>query len=137
MVTHDPPARPRWSIAPYFLVDDVVVTAGYYRDKLGFGYERFWNDPPSFCMVERGGVVIMLAQVERPGAVRPNRLVDPEGESWDAYVWVDDADTLHAEFAAKGVRITRRIGDQPYGCRDFDIEDCNGYRICFGHSTGT
>ena len=22
--------------------------------------------------------------------------------------------------------------DQPYGCRDFDVEDCNGYRLCFG-----
>ena len=32
---------PRWSIAPYFIVDDVVITANYYRDMLGFQYERF------------------------------------------------------------------------------------------------
>jgi len=38
--------RPRWSIAPYLVVDDVVATANYYRDKLGFGYERFWGEPP-------------------------------------------------------------------------------------------
>jgi len=62
-------ARPRWSIAPYFIVDDVVATANYYRDKLGFGYERFWNDPPSFCMVQRSGVIIMLAQLEQPGVM--------------------------------------------------------------------
>jgi len=30
------------------------------------------------------------------------------------------------------VKIARDICDQPYGCRDFEIEDCNGYRICFG-----
>ena len=59
--------RSRWSIAPYFIVDDVVATANYYRDKLGFAYERFWNEPPSFCMVRRSGVVIMLAQLEQPG----------------------------------------------------------------------
>ena len=123
----------RWSIAPYLLVNDVVATATYYRDSLGFGYERFWNDPPSFCMVERSGVVIMLAQ-HAPGATRPNRLADPEGDAWDAYVWIDDADALHAEFALKGVRITRAICDQPYGCRDFDIEDCNGFRLCFGQN---
>jgi len=57
--------RQRWTSAPYFIVDDVVSTANYYRDRLGFHYERFWNDPPSFCMVKRNGVVIMLAQLKR------------------------------------------------------------------------
>jgi uncharacterized glyoxalase superfamily protein PhnB len=127
------PATSRWGIAPYFLVDDVVASANYYRDKLGFSYDRFWNEPPSFCMVERNGITIMLAQLEVSGKVRPNRTVDPEGESWDGYIWVADADALYAEFKAKGVKITRDICDQPYGCRDFDIEDVNGYRLCFGH----
>lgn len=122
-----------WSIAPYFIVDDVVSTANYYRDALGFTYKRFWNDPPSFCMVQRSGIVIMLAQLERSGVMRPNRLVDPEGGAWDAYVWIDDADALHAELKAKGAKIVRGLCDQPYGCRDFEIEDLNGYRLCFGH----
>jgi predicted enzyme related to lactoylglutathione lyase len=125
---------PRWSIAPLLLVDDVVATANYYRDRLGFRYERFWGDPPAFCMVTRAGVVVMLNQFERTGALRPNRLADPRGECWDAYVWVDDADALHAEFVAKGVTIARGVCDQPYGCRDFDVEDCNGYRLCFGQN---
>jgi predicted enzyme related to lactoylglutathione lyase len=134
-MTNSPgPDRAQWSIAPYFVVDDVVTTADFYRDSLGFTYSRFWNDPPSFCMVTRGGVVIMLAQLERPGAMRPNHTVDPEGEAWDAYVWIDDADKLNAEFKSKGVKITRDVCTQPYGCRDFDVEDCNGYRLCFGHS---
>jgi predicted enzyme related to lactoylglutathione lyase len=126
------PERARWNIAPYFIVDDVVATADYYRDRLGFRYERFWGDPPSFCMVTRGGIVIMLAQLGT-GAMRPNRMADPEGEAWDAYVWVEDADALSAEFASRGVKITRAVCDQPYGCRDFEVEDCNGYRLCFGH----
>ncbi|HYX81294.1 MAG TPA: hypothetical protein VE714_02805 [Gemmatimonadales bacterium] len=28
----------------------------------------------------------------------------------------------------------RGLFDQPYGCRDFEIEGYNGYRLCFGHS---
>jgi predicted enzyme related to lactoylglutathione lyase len=83
-------------------------------------------------MVQRNGVVIMLAQHGNSGAVRPNRVVDPEGEAWDAYIWIDNADALHAEYKSKGVKITRDVCDQPYGCRDFDVEDCNGYRLCFG-----
>lgn len=123
----------RWGIAPCFLVDDVVATANYYRDQLGFRYDRFWGDPPGFCMVHRGGIVIMLSQFPRLAPMRPNHLVDPNCDAWDAYVWVDDADALFAELTARGVKITRSICDQPYGCRDFDVEDCNGYRLCFGH----
>lgn len=126
--------RTRWSIAPYFIVDDVVATATYYRDKLGFHYERFWGEPPCFCMVHRNGVVIMLGQLENKGVMRPNRSVDPEGGAWDGYIWIENADALHAEFKSKGVTIARDICDQPYGCRDFDVEDCNGYRLCFGQS---
>jgi predicted enzyme related to lactoylglutathione lyase len=124
--------RPRWNIAPYFIVDDVVATANYYRDRLGFHYERFWGDPPCFCMVKRSGIVIMLSQLERTGVMRPNRIVDPEGGAWDAYIWIENADALNAEFKSKGVKITRDVCDQPYGCRDFDVDDCNGYRLCFG-----
>jgi len=127
--------QPRWAVAPYFLVDDVVTTANYYRDKLGFHFERFWGEPPCFCMVRRGGVEIMLSQSTVTGVMRPNAVADPERDAWDAYVWVDDADALHAEFTARGATIARDICDQPYGCRDFDVEDCNGYRLCFGHNT--
>ena len=127
--------NPRWAVAPYFLVDDVVATAHYYRDKLGFTFERFWGEPPCFCMVTRGGVVIMLSQSTTTGVMRPNPVADPKREAWDAYVWVDDADALYAEFKSRGVRIAREICDQPYGCRDFDVEDCNRYRLCFGHDT--
>src|SRR5262249_10958049 len=126
--------RPRWTIAPYFLVDDVVFTANYYRDKLGFHYERFWGQPPCFCMVERSGIVIMLSQLCRDGVMRPTLLAAREGESWDAYIWIEGVDALNAEFKAKGVKITRDVCNQPYGCRDFDVEDCNGYRLCFGQN---
>jgi predicted enzyme related to lactoylglutathione lyase len=127
---------PSWNIAPYFLVDDVVASAEYYRDKLGFRYERLWGDPPRFCMVMRGGIVIMLSQHEVQGAMRRNHRAVPDSDAWDAYVWVDDADALLHEFESKGVTIARAICDQPYGCRDFDVEDCNGYRLCFGHDLG-
>ncbi len=126
------PQGERWVVAPYFFVPDVVSAAHYYRDTLGFSFDRFWGDPPSFCMVKRGGVIIMLAQVENGRLVRPNSLADREGGAWDAYIWVPDAGVLHAEFAGKGATIARGLCDQHYGCRDFEVLDCNGYRLCFG-----
>ena len=124
----------RWNIAPYFIVHDVVASANFYREKLGFEYERFWGDPPAFCMVRRSGIIIMLSQFRPAGDVRPNAKASPDDEAWDAYVWIDDADALRDEFAKKGVTIARDLCDQPYGMRDFDIVDCNGYRLCFGHA---
>jgi predicted enzyme related to lactoylglutathione lyase len=129
----EPPAE-RWFIAPYFFVPDVVAAAHFYRDTLGFAFDRFWGEPPSFCMVQRGGIVVMLAQIEDAASVRPNNLVGRGGGAWDAYVWVADADALHAEFVAKGASIARGLCDQEYGCRDFDVLDCNGYRLCFGQN---
>lgn len=123
----------QWSVAPYFIVDDVVATANFYRDKLGFHYDRFWGEPPCFCMVHRGGIIIMFSQPGKIGVMRPNSMADPNGEAWDAYIWVENADALHDEFKSKGVKIARNLCDQVYGNRDFDIEDCNGYRLCFGH----
>lgn len=130
----DSKTHSNWSIAPYFLVHDVVASANYYRDKLGFTYERFFGDPPEFCMVKRNGIVIMLKQIDGT-TLRPNHLTEKEGSAWDTYIWVDNADALYDEFRKKGVTIARHICDEPYGCRDFDVEDLNGYRLCFGHDT--
>ncbi len=38
--------------------------------------------------------------------------------------------------AAPLARIAREPCDQHYGCRDFDVLDSSGYRLCFGHDTG-
>ena len=136
-VNDNPPsasaAPAKWRVAPYFIVDDVEAAANFYRDKLGFQYERFWGDPPCFCMVHRGGIIIMLSQLINGGRINPNRLADPNGDAWDAYIWVDNADTLCQQFRAKGVKIAREPCNQPYGNRDFEIEDRDGYRLCFGH----
>ena len=124
----------RWSIAPYFFVTDVVATANYYRDRLGFQYNRFWGEPPCFCMVHRAGITILLSPVAR-GEDEPHTALPPQPnghDAWDAYIWVDDADALYAEFAAQGVKFLRGLCNQEYGCREFEIEDPNGYRICFG-----
>jgi predicted enzyme related to lactoylglutathione lyase len=83
-------------------------------------------------MVKRGGIVIMLSQFEKTGLTRPNSKAAPDGEAWDAYIWVENVDALYDEFKSNGMKIAREICDQHYGCRDFDIEDCNGYRLCFG-----
>jgi uncharacterized glyoxalase superfamily protein PhnB len=124
--------KPRWSVAPYFIVDDIVATANYYRDTLGFHYMQLWGEPPCFTIVQRNGAHIMLSQPARAGSMRPNHTVDPAQTIWDAYLWIDNADALYAEFQQKDITITQPICDQDHGCREFTIRDCNGYTLGFG-----
>jgi len=116
--------------APVLLVRDVVKAANHYRDALGFTYDRFWGEPPSFVILRRDGMFLMLKQVGEAKHVLPFWTV--EAGLWNAYFWVSDADALHAEFVARGATIDYGPCDQPYGCREFGIRDLDGYDIGFG-----
>jgi uncharacterized glyoxalase superfamily protein PhnB len=119
------------AIAPLFFVADVVKAAAYYRDVLGFGFERIWGDPPCFCMPHLNGLTIMLQEPDDKTRIRPN---GADGCSWDAYVWVRDADTLFATFQANGADVVHAPVDRDYyGNREFAVRDPDGYIIAFAH----
>jgi uncharacterized glyoxalase superfamily protein PhnB len=120
-----------YGVAPYLIVDDIFESAEFYRDKLGFDFNRIWGEPPQFVIVHRDAVHIMLKSIGSTGHVRPNHHVYADAP-WDAYIWVKDADALYDELRSRGVKITREIENEPYGCRDFDVEDNSGYILCFG-----
>ncbi|MCW1926572.1 VOC family protein [Luteolibacter arcticus] len=118
------------SSAPVLLVRDVVAAANHYRDTMGFHYERFWGDPPGFVILHRDGMYLMLKQAEDPAHIIPHWTVSHN--MWNAYFWVDDADALHVEFVKNGATIDYGPCDQPYGCREFGIQDLDGHDIGFG-----
>ena len=90
--------RQALNVSPYFFVEDLVRAAEYYRDKLGFHFDRYWGEPPCFVMVRRDRVQFMLRSGIHGGRPQPNRRLDPD--TWDAYIYVRDADGLHAECSA-------------------------------------
>jgi catechol 2,3-dioxygenase-like lactoylglutathione lyase family enzyme len=49
------------SISPCFLVDDLVKTAEYYRDVLGFHFDRYWGQPPCFVILLRDSIEISFS----------------------------------------------------------------------------
>ena len=120
-----------YSIAPYLIVDDIVQSAEFYRDKLGFHFNRYWGEPPCFVIVRRDNASIMLKSIGSTGHSRPNHRLSSDSP-WDAYIKVKDARALYEELRSRGVKITREIEDTEYGCRDFDVEDNSGYILCFG-----
>jgi uncharacterized glyoxalase superfamily protein PhnB len=116
--------------APILLVADVVASANYYRDRLAFSYDRFWGEPPSFCILHRDGCHIMLKQVEDTKFIVPHyKAVE---NMWNVYMWVDDVEGLYNELVKRGAKIDYELCDQPYGCREFGAQDLDGYDIAFG-----
>ena len=120
--------------APILLVSDVVASANYYRDRLGFSYDEFWGDPPAFCILRRNDFHVMLARAKGPKYIVPHEDVRPD--MWDIYFWVDDADALHEELKERGATLHYGLRDQPYGCREFAVKDLDGYAIAFGQNVG-
>ena len=119
------------AIAPVFFVADIHWASSYYRDVLGFAFDRIWGEPPSFCMVRRGGMTIMLKAIPDKQRIRPNGVAN---EIWDAYLWVEDADALHAEFKSRGAKIHYKPEDRLYyGNREFAVLDPDGYVVAFAH----
>src|SRR5262245_20561731 len=99
------------SIAPQFVVPDVVKTAEYYRDELGFTIFGYFADPPVFAMVGRDGVELHFGKADSD-TIQVNESVR-RGLGTDVYIWVNDIDALYEELLARNVEIlegpTKRI----------------------------
>jgi uncharacterized glyoxalase superfamily protein PhnB len=118
------------SVAPVLLVRDVRAAADHYRDVLGFAFDRIWGDPPSFVMLARDGLHLMLKQADDPRHVVPHWTVS--NKLCAVYFWVSNADALHAELTGRGAKIDYGLCNQPHGCREFGVQDIDGHDIAFG-----
>jgi catechol 2,3-dioxygenase-like lactoylglutathione lyase family enzyme len=121
------------SICPVLLVDDIVKTTEWYRDKLGFHFHRYWGEPPCFTIIHRDTVELFLQGPEcGPAATIMNPNTSRNAGSWDAYIRVDNVAPMLEQCQANGVQITRGPEDMFYEMRELEILDVNGYKLCFG-----
>ncbi len=115
-------------IAPVFFTTGIPTTVAWYEAKLGFQCLGTWQDPPVYAIVARDQRAIHFRCAEPPTA-NPDKYSD---ELLDAYVFVEDADALYAEYAAQGVEFIRGLGNMPWKSREFVVKDCDGRLLAFG-----
>ena len=115
-------------IVPLFFSTDIPATLAWYEAKLGFKCLGTWQDPPAYAIVARDQHAIHFRCAEPPRA-NPDKYAD---ELLDAYVNVEDADALYAEYATRGVEFTRELANMPWNTREFVIRDCDGRLLAFG-----
>lgn len=102
-------------IAPVITVRDVNAALARY-ERLGFTPEL--DEQAQYGFVQRGSVQLHLV---------PDDADDPGRTGGVVYVYVSDADALHAEWTSAGVD-GRFLGphDTPYGLREFVYTDPDG-----------
>jgi len=115
-------------IVPLFFTLDIPGTLAYYEAKLGFQCLGTWQDPPVYAIVRRDLQAIHFRCAEPPTANR-NKYSD---ELLDAYIHIEDADALYAEYAARDVQFTRGLANMPWHSREFVVKDCDGRLLAFG-----
>jgi catechol 2,3-dioxygenase-like lactoylglutathione lyase family enzyme len=117
---------------PQLFVNDVIETAEFYRDVLGFSFEGFFGDPPGFVIVDRDGARILFKNAP-PGKRPLTSNMSAPGGFTDVYLYADDVGALAAEFRAKDAEITREPSLQRgYNVKELHVRDCNGRILCFG-----
>ena len=124
---------------PQFTVPDLVRTAEYYRDVLGFQIAGYWDGeqvslatdpPPVFAIVWRDDVQVFFNRADQP-VVRTR----PAEGAPDVYLRVTGVDALAEELRTRGADIIDGPEDRVYGQRELVVTDCNGLILCFGEDT--
>ena len=116
-------------IAPQLIVKDVVKTAEYYVNVLGFNLIGYFLDPPVYAMVERDGYQVHFGKADA-NSIKTNR--DFRKIAYDFIIWIPEIDLFYAEVKAKGAEIAEEITTRVYGSREFVIKDCDGHLILIG-----
>jgi len=118
--------------APYFPVLDVEASLAFYERALGFECEYVAGSPAQFAICSRDGLAIMLRRVAAPELILPN---EKQGGTWDAFFWIDDAEALHAELAARGAEVVYGpLLQEAYQMQEFAVRDRDGHVLGFGQA---
>lgn len=117
-------------ISPTLAVRNMKETVQFYRDSLGFkmGVAFPDADNPEYADLSKDGIVLMLIPAKNVGIGAKEKL----GIGVNLYMQIDgDIDGYYSELRKKGVKVVVDIKDEPFGIRDFTVEDINGYKLTF------
>jgi len=110
---------------------DIAGTLAYYNDKLGFKCFGHVAGPAGLTPSLRATRHAIHFRCAAPPTANPDKYAD---ELLDAYMLIEDADALYAEYAAHGVEFTREIANMPWHSREFVVKDCDGRLLAFARA---
>jgi len=123
-------------LSPTLAVRNVKETIEFYKNSLGFKMGMAFPDAnnPEYADLSKDGMVLMFIPVENLGIGSEEKL----GVGVNLYMEIDgDIDAYYDELKKRGVKIAVEIKDEPYGIRDFTVEDVDGYKLTFNQPSKT
>ncbi len=121
-------------LSPLLAARNMKETIEFYTKSLGFKMGMAFPDAnnPEYVDLAKDGMVLMFIPAKDHGISREEKL----GIGVYLYLQIDgDIDEYYQELKKKGVKIAVDIKDEPYGVRDFTVEDIDGYKLAFNQVT--
>ena len=116
---------------PQLFVADIKSSCDFFDGKLGFKIAFTYGEPPFYAQVMRDGVRLNLRCVEQPviDAELRNREELLSGSLTVATA--EEIEALFLEFQASGATFFQTLKRQPWGARDFIVNDPDGNLLLF------
>jgi len=111
-------------VYPTYAVPDVQAACDWYVAALGFDIRFMWRDPPTHGAILLGAACVHFWE----GTPQPT-------DNW-LYFNVTDLEQMYSRALAGGVTITKAPATYPWGMREFNAVDLNGYALRFGQHVG-
>ena len=116
--------------SPSFTVNDLEKSLAFYRDVLGFKVDQKWEQDGKLMGVSltAGKVTLMVAQDDwKKGRDRQ------KGEGFRMYFETGaDVDAFAKGIQGRGGSLESPPEDRPWGYRDFNVTDPDGFKMTFG-----
>jgi catechol 2,3-dioxygenase-like lactoylglutathione lyase family enzyme len=109
---------------PVLPVKDVQQAIDFYTEGLGFVLAGMWkaqDETATFGIVRQDSITVGLNKSDRVGSA----------EKWAAYFYVSDVEAFTDYVQSKGVRVLRGPETSLYNCREVELDDPDGNRLCF------
>ena len=123
-------------ISSLLAVRNIKETIEFYKTSLGFKMGMAFPDAnnPEYVDLSKDGMVLMFIPAKNHGISADEKL----GIGVYLYMQIDgDIDEYYEELKKRDAKIIIDIQDEPYGIRDFTIEDINGYKLTFNQVSRT
>ena len=123
-------------ISPTLAVRDMKKAIEFYKNSLGFKMGMTFPDAnnPEYADLSKDGMIMMFMSARNMGIGSEEKL----GIGVNLYMQIDwDIDEYYQELKKRGIKIAVDIKDEPYGIRDFTIEDIDGYQLTFNQVSKT
>jgi uncharacterized glyoxalase superfamily protein PhnB len=115
-------------VTPILFVKDVITSATFFQQMLGFEIDFLHGLPPFYGAVSRDGITLHLRFVHQPLFAQ---MAAQEKSLILASIEVSNAHTLFEEFKTRGVKFTQTLTKQAWGGTDFHVRDLDGNVISF------